>query len=362
MGPRCRAGGQGVSAARPEPDRPFAGGRPRPFGRDAGHLATRVPVRSRLSSTGAATRSPEGARHGVHEPDRTGPRADRRGARGQQRPRRRHPVRRPRAPPAPDPHRAARRHPPRRARRPGGGDPPGRRGRRRPPRRLPALERPDGRPHRHPAAAPRPRGDERRRRPADRLDVSTHGLLLAAGAGTRMGLPKALVRDASGIPWLTRSVEVLRAGGCSEVTVVLGASADEAASLLADDPALAVVRCADWASGMGASLRAGLEALAAASAVSADDAAALVHLVDLPDVTASVVRRVLAQADGAPLARAAYDGKPGHPVLLGRAHWAAVAAAAVGDRGARDYLAAHADEVVLVECRDLATGADVDRR
>lgn len=189
--------------------------------------------------------------------------------------------------------------------------------------------------------------------------MSTHGLLLAAGAGTRMGLPKALVRDASGIPWLTRSVEVLRAGGCSAVTVVLGASADEAASLLADDPALAVVRCADWASGMGASLRAGLEALAAAPA---DDAAALVHLVDLPDVTASVVHRVLAQADGVPLARAAYDGKPGHPVLLGRAHWAAVAAAAAGDRGARDYLAAHADEVVLVECGDLATGADVDRR
>ena len=34
--------------------------------------------------------------------------------------------------------------------------------------------------------------------------------------------------------------------------------------------------------------------------------------------------------------------------------------AAAGDRGARDYLAAH--EVVLVECGDLATGADVDSR
>jgi CTP:molybdopterin cytidylyltransferase MocA len=59
------------------------------------------------------------------------------------------------------------------------------------------------------------------------------------------------------------------------------------------------------------------------------------------------------------LARAAYAGRPGHPVLLGRAHWAGVAAAAVGDAGARGYLAGRAD-VRLVECGDLATPDDVD--
>ncbi|MFC7504207.1 nucleotidyltransferase family protein, partial [Nocardioides sp. GCM10030258] len=58
------------------------------------------------------------------------------------------------------------------------------------------------------------------------------------------------------------------------------------------------------------------------------------------------------------LARATYDGRPGHPVLLGHDHWAAVAAGADGDRGARDYLATHPLE--LVECGDLATGHDVD--
>ena len=80
---------------------------------------------------------------------------------------------------------------------------------------------------------------------------------------------------------------------------------------------------------------------------------------DLPDVGADVVRRVLAAATGPQvLARAAYAGEPGHPVLLGRDHWAAVAESATGDRGARDYLAAH--DVTLVECGDLATGADRD--
>ena len=73
--------------------------------------------------------------------------------------------------------------------------------------------------------------------------------------------------------------------------------------------------------------------------------------------------RVLAaaEADGpAALARAAYDGVPGHPVVIGRDHWAAVAAEARGDRGARDHL--RVTPHLLVECGDLATGRDVDTR
>ena len=178
------------------------------------------------------------------------------------------------------------------------------------------------------------------------------GLLLAAGAGRRMGMPKALVRDPSGEPWLLRGVETLREGGCEEVTVVLGAAADEAAALL-DGAGVDVVVATDWAEGMGASLRAGLASL------DAGVEAVLVSLVDLPDVSADVVSRVLdAEVDNGVLRRAAYDGRPGHPVLLGRAHWPGVTASAIGDRGARDYLAESA--VTLVECGDLATGQDRD--
>ena len=117
---------------------------------------------------------------------------------------------------------------------------------------------------------------------------------------------------------------------------------------------VAVVVAADWAEGMSASLRAGLEFLEGT-----DADAALVSLVDLPDVTDAVVRRVLAAgADPAVLIRTTYDGRPGHPVVLGREHWFGVRAAAIGDLGARDYLADHA--LVEVECGDLATGRDVD--
>ncbi|GHJ59050.1 molybdopterin-guanine dinucleotide biosynthesis protein MobA [Nocardioides sp. OK12] len=186
--------------------------------------------------------------------------------------------------------------------------------------------------------------------------MHTTGLLLAAGAGRRMGTPKALVTDDEG-PWLTRAVHLLEDGGCDEVVVVLGAAAAEAVRLLQvlDDTAGVEVVLADrWAEGMGASLEAGLAALEAGPAE-----AALVLLVDLPDLVPEVVRRVRAAGEGpAALARASYDGAPGHPVLIGREHWAGVRASAVGDQGARDYLAAH--EVRLVECGDLSTGDDVD--
>lgn len=184
--------------------------------------------------------------------------------------------------------------------------------------------------------------------------MSTRGLLLAAGAGRRMGTPKALVRDPDGTSWLLRSIASLRP--CAGVTVVLGAEAERAARLL--PPSVDLVVAGDWEQGMGASLRAGL------GGIDEEYDAALVSLVDLPDVTSAVVARVLGGASGpGALARATYGGTPGHPVLLGRDHWAGVTEVADGDKGARDYLttAAATGGLIAVECGDLATGEDVDR-
>lgn len=169
-----------------------------------------------------------------------------------------------------------------------------------------------------------------------------------------MGTPKALLRHADGQSWLSRSVGVLRDGGCHDVTVVIGAEAALAAALVAD-LGVDIVVAEDWADGMSASLRAGLARLG-----NGDAAVAVVHLVDLPDVTAAVVGRLLGTVELHPslLARPTYRGLPGHPVLLGRDHWQPVRSDASGDRGARGYLDDH--PLVTVECGDLARGVDRD--
>jgi CTP:molybdopterin cytidylyltransferase MocA len=166
-----------------------------------------------------------------------------------------------------------------------------------------------------------------------------------------MGRPKALV-ELAGEPLVRRALRVLADAGCSPLLVVVGAAASDVRTVL---PAgVECVEAPDWATGMGASLRAGLAALGAGTATSA-----LVHLVDLPGVTSAAVARLVAGAGPATLRRAAYAGRPGHPVLLGRDHWAGVEAAAHGDAGARDYLRGH-PALELVECGDVATPEDVD--
>lgn len=180
--------------------------------------------------------------------------------------------------------------------------------------------------------------------------MSVLGLLLAAGQGTRMGQPKALVRGADKVPWLVSSREALVEGGCDRVVVVLGAEAQLAADLL-DGHAHVVAD--DWGEGMSATLRAGLRV-----AGDGDESVVLIHLVDLPDVGPEVIRRVLAHAAPGALVRAAYHGHPGHPVLIGEDHWSDLMAHLGGDEGAKHYLARH--QATLVECADLATGVDVD--
>jgi nicotine blue oxidoreductase len=174
------------------------------------------------------------------------------------------------------------------------------------------------------------------------------GVVLAAGAGTRFGMPKVLAENGG---WLRASVTALLDGGCADVVVVLGAAVVEV-----PPPARAVV-AEDWADGLSASVRTGILAADAVSEF------VVLTTVDTPDVDGATVRRVLAgaRASESGLARARYHGSPGHPVAIARRHWPQLLDVLAGDDGAGPFLRGRVD-VVAVDCGDLATGRDIDEQ
>ena len=187
------------------------------------------------------------------------------------------------------------------------------------------------------------------------------GLVLAAGAGRRFGGPKALAVS-DGTPWVVRAVRRLQAGGCEPVLVVTGAMAADVNALLVNallrETAI-VVANPDWPTGVGSSVRAGLAAAAERPEVDA----VVILPVDLPHVDEHDVRIVVAAVRSTTdprevLLQAEFDGESGHPVAIGRHHWAAAAAAAVADVGARGYLRAAGATRVPLGGR--VHGADVD--
>jgi molybdenum cofactor cytidylyltransferase len=177
------------------------------------------------------------------------------------------------------------------------------------------------------------------------------GLILAAGAGTRFGGTKQLA-DLRGRPLLEYAVEAMLAvPALDPVVVVLGHAADEIRARVRLDGAEVVV-CPEWERGQASSLRCGIAAVGNAGA-------AVVTLGDQPFITPQVIAGALDQLDGYDAVRAVYDGKPGHPVVLGRAVMDAVGELE-GDVGARDLLARF--RVRDWEAGHLCSAADVDTR
>jgi len=180
---------------------------------------------------------------------------------------------------------------------------------------------------------------------------SVHVIVLAAGASTRFGSPKQLVR-LNGRPLLhlavSRAVEV--AG--QSVTVVLGANAADLAPLLRHTPAAVVVN-RDWTEGLGSSVRAGVARVPAA----AD--AALLMLADQPAVTAEDLRRLIATWRRQPrcIVAAHYAGTLGVPAIFPREDFAALAGLR-GDTGARALLKRGGERVVRLALQSAAIDID----
>jgi CTP:molybdopterin cytidylyltransferase MocA len=182
-------------------------------------------------------------------------------------------------------------------------------------------------------------------------DDGLYAIVLAAGASTRFGGIKQLVRI-DGRPLLhatvSRAVEV---AGATTI-VVLGANAAELAPLLTHTPATIVVN-RDWREGIGSSIRAGVARLPAACT------GALLMLADQAAVTAQDLQRLVGTWRRQPeyVAAALYAGATGVPAVFPRTRFRELAELR-GDIGARMLLQRNPDRVIRVPMESAALDID----
>jgi CTP:molybdopterin cytidylyltransferase MocA len=191
------------------------------------------------------------------------------------------------------------------------------------------------------------------------LTTVTAAILLAAGESTRMGRPKALLpwgeaRAHSRAPLLIEyQVRELRAAGVDDVVAVLGHGADEVSAQV--PPEARVVVNEAYLQGRASSLRAGAAALP-------DSADPIVILsVDQPRPREVLAALLAAHAEsGALVTLPTYEGRRGHPAVVGGALLAELRAATEEARGLRGVLAAHEAEVREVDLGTPAVRLDIN--
>lgn len=184
------------------------------------------------------------------------------------------------------------------------------------------------------------------------------GVVLAAGASSRMGAPKAALTLA-GRTFLAHVVAALEGGGVPEVVVVIGDDPDGAVAGAARACSVGLVRNPAPERGQLASLKVALEHVVRTAP---EAEAVLVALVDHPAVRASTVaalREAAAREPEAAIFVAAHDGRRGHPVLFRRSVWPELLAAP-DEGGARTVVRAEPARVRVVPVDDPGVVTDVD--
>lgn len=183
------------------------------------------------------------------------------------------------------------------------------------------------------------------------MTASLHVLVLAAGASTRLGQPKQLVR-LGGRPALHIVVSNAVALAGHAVTVVVGARARDLTHLLAHSPASVIVN-RQWEEGMASSLRLGIAALPSACD------AVLVLLGDQVAVTADDLKRLASawKNEESTIAASVYDQRAGVPAIFPRLCFSELAELR-GDQGARRIIERNSYRLVRVPMPNAAVDLD----
>jgi molybdenum cofactor cytidylyltransferase len=174
--------------------------------------------------------------------------------------------------------------------------------------------------------------------------VRVAAVVLAAGAASRFGSPKALAR-LDGRPILEHVLDAVREAGIEQIVVVLGTAADEIEEGIRwlDER---LVRNPDPRY-LSSSLQVGVDA---AAALDPDPSAVVIVLGDQPRTRPEVIRALIgaARRDDRPVVVPRYaDGGGANPVLL-KADAFELVDEATGDHGLGPVLAANDDLVLEV--------------
>ena len=183
-------------------------------------------------------------------------------------------------------------------------------------------------------------------------------VILAAGDSTRMGSPKAILRDVAGVPFVNRIVASFYAAALADVLIVTGRHHDDVAAAVAEFTGPArprLVRNPDPSRGQLSSLWVALEACDPRTEALA------VTLVDVPLLAVGTITAVVRawEQTRAPIVRPETNGRRGHPVIFDRAVFDELRRAPL-DVGARAVVSAHYPEIVNVPVDDPGCILDID--
>jgi molybdenum cofactor cytidylyltransferase len=186
-------------------------------------------------------------------------------------------------------------------------------------------------------------------------------MILAAGSSSRMGQPKQML-DIHGEKLLVKTIKTFLDGGISKLVVVLGSNEEAHRDIIKDLP-VEVTRNPNWKSGMGSSIKTGLQHLTQKHPLIE---AVVVSVCDQPLLSKETISSLMNRYDetGKPIIASGYSDIPGVPVLFHRSYFPKLAKVP-DNHGAKKVIMQNSSDVSVIPFPggeiDLDTMEDYDR-